>query len=98
MDASSLPAGCRCMGCGYALRGLADPRCPECGREFDPDDWTTVREPGPAGTGRVAAEKTWGVLGSTPAIAVLIALLGWATAVCSPTLVLLAIVLVWAAA
>lgn len=27
-----------CMGCGYALRGLGQPRCPECGREFDPSD------------------------------------------------------------
>jgi hypothetical protein len=23
---------CRCPGCGYELRGLAIPRCPECGR------------------------------------------------------------------
>ncbi|MCC6360674.1 MAG: hypothetical protein IT450_18195 [Phycisphaerales bacterium] len=23
-----------CLGCGYALRGLPDGRCPECGREF----------------------------------------------------------------
>ncbi len=22
-----------CLGCGYNLRGLAEPRCPECGRE-----------------------------------------------------------------
>ncbi len=25
-----------CLACGYSLRGLADPRCPECGRSFDP--------------------------------------------------------------
>jgi hypothetical protein len=24
-----------CPGCGYALRGLPDNVCPECGREFD---------------------------------------------------------------
>jgi hypothetical protein len=25
-----------CRGCGYDLRGLTEPRCPECGRRFDP--------------------------------------------------------------
>jgi hypothetical protein len=24
-----------CRGCGYDLRGLVEPRCPECGRRFD---------------------------------------------------------------
>lgn len=24
-----------CIGCGYDLHGLTEPRCPECGREFD---------------------------------------------------------------
>ena len=36
-----------CSGCGYALRGLAgqaDPRCPECGRVFDPADRSTFRD------------------------------------------------------
>jgi hypothetical protein len=27
-----------CWECGYALRGLPTPRCPECGRRFDPAD------------------------------------------------------------
>jgi hypothetical protein len=27
-----------CLDCGYSLRGLLDPRCPECGRVFDPAD------------------------------------------------------------
>ena len=27
-----------CWECGYALRGLETPRCPECGRPFDPND------------------------------------------------------------
>ena len=27
-----------CLGCHYNLRGLKDPRCPECGRPFDPDN------------------------------------------------------------
>jgi len=25
-----------CRGCGYDLRGLPEPRCPECGKSFDP--------------------------------------------------------------
>ncbi len=28
----------RCRGCGYILEHLPEPRCPECGRAFDPDD------------------------------------------------------------
>ena len=28
----------RCLGCGYILDGLPEPRCPECGRAFDVDD------------------------------------------------------------
>jgi hypothetical protein len=28
----------RCKNCHYALEGLAEHRCPECGRAFDPDD------------------------------------------------------------
>jgi hypothetical protein len=35
-----------CLGCGYALRGLSDSRCPECGRAFDPFDSKTMRVPG----------------------------------------------------
>lgn len=27
-----------CLDCGYPLDGLRDPRCPECGLEFDPLD------------------------------------------------------------
>jgi hypothetical protein len=27
-----------CLGCLYPLGGLPEPRCPECGRPFDPDD------------------------------------------------------------
>jgi predicted RNA-binding Zn-ribbon protein involved in translation (DUF1610 family) len=30
-----------CLRCGYALQGLQDARCPECGKEFDPRDATT---------------------------------------------------------
>src|SRR5215207_7908717 len=31
-----------CLGCNYPLWGLPTPRCPECGREFDPLDPTTM--------------------------------------------------------
>ena len=31
----------RCLTCGYQLAGLAEPRCPECGRPFDPAKPTT---------------------------------------------------------
>lgn len=31
----------RCLTCGYLLRGLPEPVCPECAREFDPADPTT---------------------------------------------------------
>ncbi len=40
-----VPRDARCLGCGYSLRGLAEPRCPECGRPFDPADPTSVRLP-----------------------------------------------------
>jgi hypothetical protein len=30
-----------CRGCGYALIGLPSNRCPECGREFDPENRKT---------------------------------------------------------
>jgi hypothetical protein len=39
-----------CLGCGYVLDGLPQPRCPECGREFDRHNARTfsngVRRPG----------------------------------------------------
>ncbi|MDB5319067.1 MAG: hypothetical protein JWN40_698 [Phycisphaerales bacterium] len=31
-----------CWECGYSLYGLPMPRCPECGRGFDPADLTTM--------------------------------------------------------
>ncbi len=33
---SVLPEELRCLRCGYPLRGLIDPRCPECGSGFEP--------------------------------------------------------------
>jgi hypothetical protein len=32
----------RCLGCRYPLRDLTVNRCPECGREFDPNDPATM--------------------------------------------------------
>jgi hypothetical protein len=42
----------RCLGCKYPLRGLTINRCPECGREFDPNNPKTMywgRMPGRIG-------------------------------------------------
>jgi hypothetical protein len=32
-----------CVHCGYDLRGQIEPRCPECGRAFDPEHIKTSR-------------------------------------------------------
>jgi hypothetical protein len=38
---TAIPEAARCLGCGYALRGLMSDRCPECARKFDAQDpWT----------------------------------------------------------
>jgi len=44
---SAIPAAARCLSCGYLLRGLPTPVCPECGRIFDPSNAATydVRPP-----------------------------------------------------
>lgn len=34
-----------CQGCGYALYGLTEPRCPECGRTFSPVLLNTLSPP-----------------------------------------------------
>ncbi len=33
-----IPEQARCLTCGYLLRELDDPVCPECARRFDPED------------------------------------------------------------
>jgi hypothetical protein len=35
----------RCLSGKYDLSHLSEHRCPECGREFDPSDPTTIGEP-----------------------------------------------------
>jgi hypothetical protein len=37
----NMPDNARCLQCGYLLRGLREPRCPECGRVFAPEDPAT---------------------------------------------------------
>lgn len=36
----------RCRVCGYILYGLPEPRCPECGTQFDPKLLDELTEPG----------------------------------------------------
>lgn len=38
LNGSHFPTSACCLGCGYLLRGLEQPVCPECGRKFDPAD------------------------------------------------------------
>jgi len=38
-----------CLNCRYPLHGLTEPRCPECGRAFDPSDPTSMWVPGVPG-------------------------------------------------
>lgn len=35
-----------CVKCGYNLRGLTEPRCPECFNEFDPSTLLLQKQPG----------------------------------------------------
>lgn len=46
---SSGPRPMHCRSCGYILIGLSEPRCPECGRAFDPHDPATFRRDLPTG-------------------------------------------------
>jgi hypothetical protein len=62
----------RCLGCGYILEHLPEPRCPECGRGFDLGDpatyWTVGElEPYPP--------LAWTILAVTAAASPLIAVL-----------------------
>jgi len=44
---SRIPDSAVCRECGYRLRGLDRPRCPECGGAFDPADPATFNtDPG----------------------------------------------------
>ena len=37
MAAAAIPDEAKCLDCNYALRGISEFRCPECGRPFDPE-------------------------------------------------------------
>jgi len=36
-----------CLKCGYDLRGLPEPRCPECGMPFNPKEYPDLSAPRP---------------------------------------------------
>lgn len=42
-----IPVGDRCRQCRYVLYGLTEPRCPECGTEFDANLLPELIEPRP---------------------------------------------------
>ncbi len=58
---SPLPDDAICLGCGYRLKALSEPRCPECGRGFSPVDNRTYTRLGAASYGRrwMAAGPGW---------------------------------------
>ena len=63
-ESIDLPSGVRCRQCGYALRGLTAPRCPECGRPFDPPAiWAAhrrkARRPFDATAARLSRPPSW---------------------------------------
>jgi hypothetical protein len=41
----AVPDTARCLHCGYALRGLPEAVCPECGNAFDPERPETFKDP-----------------------------------------------------
>lgn len=53
-----------CHNCQYDLRGQTDPRCPECGRGFDPCDPSTFDDDASA-----RRRRKWGQVGNKSAIA-----------------------------
>jgi len=46
-----------CQNCHYDLRGQTVPRCPECGRGFDPEDAATYLATAPRLLGRVFGDR-----------------------------------------
>ncbi|UCE60312.1 MAG: hypothetical protein JSU63_00910 [Phycisphaerales bacterium] len=58
IQALSIPDTAACKTCGYLLRGLCEPRCPECGKPFDPDDPKTYN----ARPARRFVQERWPVL------------------------------------
>lgn len=54
-----LPEHAFCRKCGYQLRGLTDPRCPECGHTFDPADPRTYGRARDPWWKRYAGRPSW---------------------------------------
>ena len=46
---SRMPDNAACLSCGYALQGLTQPSCPECGQGFDPTNRGTYTSLGRRG-------------------------------------------------
>lgn len=72
-NATTIPDDATCLGCGYALRGLNEHRCPECAREFDPTDPRSMANTQPPGwiiRAFLEPPRLWLMLISLPAIVV----------------------------
>jgi len=84
MTSESTGAAGLCWECGYSLRGLSTPRCPECGRAFDPSDPATMNLGRHVGglAGRLLRPPGWAMYTLT-AIAVLVSV--WAAAFPAPS-------------
>jgi hypothetical protein len=56
-----------CRDCNYPLRDLPEPRCPECGRAFDPNDPATMNMGRPTGAlaRRLMARPGWPTITAT---------------------------------
>jgi hypothetical protein len=51
-----------CLGCGYILNYLPEPRCPECGREFDPANARSFTKINPADWQRIRRRGLTGLI------------------------------------
>jgi hypothetical protein len=66
------PPEARCLTCGYCLAWLRTCKCPECGRDFDPNDASSYGMPARLGHGarqRVTSAVHWAIakpLNATP--------------------------------
>ena len=67
----------RCKSCYYPLKKLPNHRCPECGREFDPNDPSTFYQPGDTLQDLLGRQvSSWWLL-----VIVIVLLLGWSLVV-----------------
>jgi len=68
--------GYRCRQCGYDLQGQVEPRCPECGSEYDPSELEAFKAGGPKKASSVTWYRSWLVLTIVMSIALLLTLGG----------------------